>query len=944
MTPNFALSMSADGLTLMHRTGDGWAMVDTIALTEADLDGAMANLRQAALARAPDGIFTKLLIPNDQIKYLAMDSTQVEETDIRAELDGATPYKLDELTFDYSKGGGRTYIAAVANETLREAETFAQEHGLNPVCFAAMPEPFTYVGEAFFGPVDGFEAARDEEAVPLATVQVEAASAPPIRPSQEPPDTPPQSPARATGAKSSAEGRSENARPSDAPSLAAPTPQPDRPAAEAATPALSVTLDAIKPIASAANGKIVENDLAVQRPASTPPHTNDAQSAQRPAPLTAYTPDPAGSAPAITGQPSNGAQTHPQAPTPSRTGLFRSRRKTRAEATASAVIDPREAEKSRMTIFGARKPPKAKSAVVGGKPRFLGLILTAILLLFLLAVAAMAAFSDGTLARWFGWGGNEVQTAATQEMPEIEAAQPINVSAVPSDQGAASEVAADAQIATDASSFDQPNIGDEQSTISPNDTLASSELENQGVVLSPEEAQRIYAATGVWQRAPRIPIEPRFSDLEGLALASALQTVTRTPPSPLTDPDVTSSDVLFPTPVDPPPPTAIFEFGPDGFVIATPNGAITPDGTLVYAGRPALEPPVRPGTIAPEVSPQELLASLRPTQTDDSPQEIDGAIVISGRPKITPPIRPGTESPIVPTQEPDVLLSEDGLIVFARAPDLLPPARPAPEAPSTPVATEAEPNASANISDPAAALAADIAAALENQGQQSTEVFPVESPDASTPRPNDRPENIVEAATTPILGELTRLQAAALRPQTRPDDIAPPSTASATPEPVQAEATQSAALDLAPAITAALEAANTRPNTLVNVTAQAVPASLRPDSRPRNMDRIVDRAQQAQARAATQVAAAPSIAPSGPTAGSVAQAATLENAINLREINLIGVFGNESERRALVRLGNGRFVRVTVGDRLDGGRVNAISANALTYTKRGRSITLNMGG
>ena len=50
------------------------------------------------------------------------------------------------------RGGGRTYVAAVARETLAEAEGFAAEHRFNPVCFAAVPDPFTYMGEAFFGP------------------------------------------------------------------------------------------------------------------------------------------------------------------------------------------------------------------------------------------------------------------------------------------------------------------------------------------------------------------------------------------------------------------------------------------------------------------------------------------------------------------------------------------------------------------------------------------------------------------------------------------------------------------------------------------------------------------------------------------------------------------------------------------------------------------------
>lgn len=84
------------------------------------------------------------------------------------------------------------------------------------------------------------------------------------------------------------------------------------------------------------------------------------------------------------------------------------------------------------------------------------------------------------------------------------------------------------------------------------------------------------------------------------------------------------------------------------------------------------------------------------------------------------------------------------------------------------------------------------------------------------------------------------------------------------------------------------------------------------------------------------------MAPSIPSNTSVARAATEENAINLRRINLIGVYGQPSSRSALVRLSNGRYVKVSVGDRLDGGRVAAIGESQLRYVKGGRNMTLQM--
>jgi len=64
------------------------------------------------------------------------------------------------------------------------------------------------------------------------------------------------------------------------------------------------------------------------------------------------------------------------------------------------------------------------------------------------------------------------------------------------------------------------------------------------------------------------------------------------------------------------------------------------------------------------------------------------------------------------------------------------------------------------------------------------------------------------------------------------------------------------------------------------------------------------------------------------------------NAINLRELNLIGVYGTPNDRYALVRNPNGRYIKVGVGDRLDGGRVAAITASELRYEKRGRMVVL----
>ena len=96
------------------------------------------------------------------------------------------------------------------------------------------------------------------------------------------------------------------------------------------------------------------------------------------------------------------------------------------------------------------------------------------------------------------------------------------------------------------------------------------------------------------------------------------------------------------------------------------------------------------------------------------------------------------------------------------------------------------------------------------------------------------------------------------------------------------------------------------------------------------------------AEAARTAAVAAVRPPPPPQGASVTQAATIENGLRLNQVNLIGVYGSSSSRRALVRLTGGRFVMVTVGERLNGGVVQAISSDSLIYRKGGRNITLEV--
>ena len=184
-----------------------------------------------------------------------------------------------------------------------------------------------------------------------------------------------------------------------------------------------------------------------------------------------------------------------------------------------------------------------------------------------------------------------------------------------------------------------------------------------------------------------------------------------------------------------------------------------------------------------------------------------------------------------------------------------------------------------------------------------------------------------------------------------------------------ATAAANAAAEEAAAAQAAEEAARAA---TASATAQAVAVSRRPVAKPRNFRASVESALAAAIAAETLPAAAPvapvaapaapskaaaaaapapeeldepeptSVMPRLPTSASVAKQATEKNAIKLGDMNLIGVYGSSSNRRALVRMPNGKFVKVSVGDRLDGGKVTAIGEGQLTYQKGSRAITIKL--
>jgi hypothetical protein len=898
MRPNFALILSSEGISLLHRTHAGWHLVGEVALDNADFSADLAELTRKARALDPTGLRSKLVIPADHIKYLgvetgASDGQQIER-EVRQALDGATPYALNELSYDWSMRGGHVHIAAVAQETLVEAETFALEHDFNPLCFVAMPEQSAFAGEPYFGETKHAvktlgpdeTIAREDEVIRIVGAAqlpepetVTAAEAP--RPAA---DTAPEpAPAPADIAPPAGEpppagdgnGRPEHKQEAgqkpkpatpetDAQALPGSGPgQGEKPDGGAAPPAAPQEAEsprggrakagagAFSSIRAASGGnesaEAPRADLPRARfsaPPTAPGEAAGIPKAPDDADLSAgdlpgktppgKTGDPAAE-PVSAPQPARGAPAAPRPATSAaktgrkgagRTGARKALaallpRRTRKPAaaqdgaarpskpartpppeakpaaadtlTAPMTADMARDERERLTIFGARRAATEDP----GRPRYVALMLTALLLLVLVAVAAWAALTlGGGLSRAFGPDDDAQVTQAPAPGADDAAASgeagrapatdtgPDTPPEATADGAESAEDAAVAALVDEDSPEPDPSAQGQGAADAPaaGETVVRPEIIPEE--LTPDQARRRYAATGIWQKAPEPSAAPGPTERREVYRTAPDPAVSLGSRTALPGPDTYSYAAHPPRPGLPPPPLTRFELDERGFIAATPEGTETPDGVVIYAGSPPLEPPPTPPRAAPQV-----------------------------------------------------------------------------------------------LEDPTAA-----------------------APEEPALRPRPRPEDLTSLAEpeTPGTPEQRRETAAA------PDD----------------SATQDDAGD-----------------PRAGGTEAAVDVSLLPRARPGG---FTDTVEDTRAAARDPVSPDQRFAAATPSAARVARAATEDSRISLRDLNLIGVYGTPDDRRALVRLANGSYRKVQVGDRLDGGRIAAIGADQLRYVKRGQAQVLRM--
>ena len=907
MKPGFTLLFSMDGVSLLQRAAGGWRLVGTVAMDQEDPADALARLRAKGEQLSGEPLACKLVIPNEQIRYISVATGETEADErlaaVQDALQDATPYSLEELAYDFCPDGETTHAAAVAIETLAEAETFATENGFLPASFVAAPGENAFLGEPFFGTtraIRGTEVEPDGIAVVITgDAELPAAEGTPAEVPVEanPADTPAQTDETEEPAEPKQPAAAEVAvEPASSPKPAASqtaTAQPaDEPASEPPEMPAEAVSDASEKAAEPEDTSPGRNNADTDadepapeqqapeqetedEPVSAPQQERAATSAlaepeaekdPAPAPKAPPVPDPAAAippAPALKPVSARGGMAPGQPPAePAAPAGFATRRRQQPEAAkakaAAIPVPPASASAAESLKPGSKPaalpasplklPDSSTKPVLPQSPPPLGGARTKPAAESLAVKPPLAEAQAAPKRRFLGLALTAVlllAMAAAALLTRAPQDTPVSEAppAVEAETGAQTEARAGAEAPAEAPAL----------TAEVQDDVAAPR--------APEAEQIADAAAIPSQDISSTPADAVVPALDAPALEEALR------------PDELISSVL---------PSAEALDAAELEVVPLDTAPIDEGLSLaaLYAATGVWQAaPDQPGVPALVDLDSIYVASIDHTGLSQDAVALPGVAAeslpqIPRAPAAAPEGFDLDERGLV-TATPEGTLNPDGIMVYLGKPPVVPP-----QTPDRP--------------DPEAEAAAEAAARQVLLSQS---------------RPRLRPDDLVERAERAQLGGLSRAELASKRPRLRPASLK-------------------------------TEAQESQPPT-----AQAVATSVEPRLRPSNFANIVNRARKntSQAAAATAPAAAPAtVTPSLPTAASVARQATQENAINLRKINLIGVFGTTSDRRALVRMPAGSYRNVKVGDRLDGGRVVAIGDTELRYEKGGRNLILRI--
>ncbi len=979
MKPTFALDLTRETIGLLHRTPKGWLTIGEAAFDAPDLAEALDYMRKTALGLSPMGVATKLILPNSQILYTEVHapgpSREEKRRQIATALEGRTPYDVEDVIFDWSGKGASVKVAVIAKETLAEAEAFAVEHRLNPVSFVAIPEEGEFVGEPWFGPAaaaagilaEDETVERDRDPVTILHREL-----PKAEPAPEPTAEP--EPPVATAEDDDPLPGLEEALNADLPEVIDPAPvatsplpealddlTDDEPAAFArpdpvpdadVAPVVSALADA-DDAALSANRNDDPTPAAKPAPAPVPASEPEEAPFAHVTDTSAFPEDDLPPAPASTpaARKLTGADLEddiPPAPPSAAMVAFASRRAaadttarpfdgvTRPAAAApipakGAIARPTAAKGysglvTAPSIPGTRAKAKVKGSDIprpsvgpttvksparpGGtfgtaapakkRSGTVLMVLVGLLLLFLAVIGLLSSMYLGGTATTDEADASQVIPDASDEMLADMQDPEGMTDPLPEAEGV-SDTANLGNLATESLPV---NIGGDETAVALPEDEAGTDLaltDAADPAATAEDPAPEVAAEATPEAtpevAPAVPVETAAAPEPAPGTAVATDVAAATAP-------VEDQDEIFLSAMDAPP--------------------------------PALDALALPA-----------LAEMRDSLPDP----------------VMPPPAPGTvyqfdaNGLLKPTA--DGIVSPDGVMLIAGKPPLLPPSR----SETASAAALAAAAISAPAVQPVTAAGASLVTAGDTAAAAPTEAaLPPSDPAMAGFRPRPRPEGLAPAvaptADDAALSNEAAAEFAGLRPLPRPASVL---TAAAAVLPASAPtdlgaqgASLTAQAEAKLAEAAALEAQNP----------SIVAISMRPAARPTDLSGAVEAAVAAAVRepapeATIEVAAAApeakpeeidelnepettKAAPSIPTKANVAKQATYANAINLSKINLIGTYGTDSRRYALVRQANGKYKKVKIGDKIDGGTVKAITETEVRYQKGGRLVSLKM--
>lgn len=942
MKPRFALDLSNESVALLERSGSRWTMIAKLALDAPDLLVDLGRLQALMEARAPGGYCTKLILPNSQILYLELEAPgpdrQSRRAQIAAALKGCTPYAVSDLVFDWSQSGTLAKVAVVARETLDEADAFAEENGFCPVAFVAVPEAGRFGGEPYFGLTAGatdhigLDERLDRDQDPVMITGVALAELPPAA---EPAETPP--PQTVVMNAQAAVAPDEPTADAQEPISALAEPDAGAPAGDSGDiPAPVANADGAKDSPAASETPAADPIVAAPEdlPEAAPLDVGQAEDAKTDptpeAPFIAVDEEtPAEPPPAV-----NDKETADTEAEPDVTAILQ---KIRSSVTQSQIGAPAVSLSDSILAAPTGFQSRRQAGASGTEGERLAKI-----------APRLGAVVPGTDAARHSAARATTLSVAAPKPPGSSTGASVQMARA---QAAIERVSAlgraglkDLQQRAGSAPWDRRKKSGVSSAKKPSSAPTTRMVM---AILIGAVAVFLGLAVLLWSLFVGTAPAPETIGASSAVSNTAAQTAEppEVAPAPAAETATASPPDATATPTDPVPATATADIA----LSPAPAVPVTAPATLAA---PESDPAA---SVATASEPAATEAALASSSLDQSRQATDSALGPQPLPlpKDQMPVL-GADGLIMPTVA--GVLTPGGYTLYAGKPALVPPARPVRPA-TGPDATPTPEN------DPLFA----VKPRPRPPGFVPVTAPPAAPPEAAPPldngalTPTDAVTDVGMAALPPADPKL-----ATLKPKARPAAV------------VRAAAAARQNLDLVAnaAVDAALAEAQAQEAALTNPTAQAVSRSDLPQRRPKA---LVARVAALAAAAPPEASAADTSAvdaalaeanqpvateptptdtaaadqpldepeptdgvPTMPTTKTVAKKSTLANALNLGNINLIGVYGSSAHRRALVRTSSGRFIKVQIGDALDGGQVAAIGDNELAYVKGGQTIVLRM--